>query len=316
MATATARKSPARKARAPRAAAEPKVDAYQVITDQIIELLEAGVAPWRKPWDANAGIPLSMSTKKPYRGINPFLLQTAAQAKGYSSPWWGTYKQIAERGGQVRTGEKATTIVFWKMIPITDEATGQKKTIPFLRMHSVFNADQAEGELGLPDHRTVRNTADPIVECDKAVAQYLADGPSLIVGGDRACYSPSLDTVMMPERSAFGVNEEYYSALFHELTHSTGHADRLARPDLLQHHAFGDESYSKEELVAELGSSFLAGLTGIATVTLPNSASYLQSWIRALKGDKRLVVSAAGQAQKAAELILGVTHETKTEVPA
>jgi antirestriction protein ArdC len=296
-----------------------RADVYQQITDQVIELLESGTAPWRKPWRAAAGgtdgLPVSMSTKKPYRGINIFLLATAAQAKGYSCPWWGTYNQITERGGQVKRGEKGTMIVFWKMLKKENEETGKSQLIPLLRTFTVFNADQTEN--GMPNlSRPELVKSDPIeaiAECDAAVAAYLATGPTLMVGGDRACYSWPTDQVRMPERDSFKGPEEYYSTLFHELTHSTGHESRLKRPDLLNFHYFGDESYSKEELVAEMGASFLAGITGIATTTLPNSAAYLASWLKALKNDKKLLVTAAAQAQKAADLILGIKHEEKAE---
>jgi antirestriction protein ArdC len=302
MATATRTRKPAAKK-----ATAPKVDTYQVVTDQIVEMLENGTAPWHQPWsETTGGLPLSMSSKKPYRGINVLLLQMVSVAKGYQSAWWGTYKQIAERGGQVRKGEKGTQVVLWKPLFITDEETGKRKQVFFLRTFTVFNADQAEGELGLPVVEP-RPQVSAIAECDAAVEAYLATGPRLVIGGDRASYSPALDEVRMPHRDQFASAEEYYGTLFHELIHSTGNEKRLARKDLLSFHYFGDENYSREELVAEMGAAFLAGITGIAAVTLSNSASYLASWVSALKGDKKLVVQAAAQAQKAADMVLGVT---------
>jgi len=291
-----------------RKSSAPKVDAFQLITDQVIEILDAGVAPWRKPWNAETGMPLSMSSGKAYRGVNPFILAMQAAVKGYASPWWGTYKQITGRGGQVRKGEKGTMIVFWKMLVLVDEDTGKRKMLPMLRTYSVFNADQADGDLGLPERVETVSGAEAIAECDAAVAAYLAAGPSLGIGGDAAYYQPSRDHVQMPELSTFVGSEEYYGTLFHELTHSTGHSSRLARKELLESHRFGDASYSREELVAEMGAAFLSGMTNISAATLPNSAAYLQSWIRALRGDKKLLIHAAAQAQKAAELILGITY--------
>lgn len=319
MAAAATRTRKSTRAARPKAdSAEPKYDAYQVITDKVVEMLESGVAPWRQSWDADAGAPRSMSTRKLYRGINPFVLQMATMVNGYGSPWWGTYRQIEALGGQVRKGEQHTKVVYWKFIPVIDEATGRTKTIPFLRTFNVFNADQADGELKLPELSQAHDH-DPIAECDEAVAAYLATGPKLVIGGNQPCYIPSLDTVHQPELSAFDTVEEYYAALFHELTHSTGHKSRLNRPGLMEGHSFGDEVYSKEELVAELGSAFLSAMTGIAVEPMSNSVNYLASWIKVLKGDKKLLVQAAAQAQKAADLLLGVVYakdEPKTEAAA
>jgi antirestriction protein ArdC len=327
MTAATRSRKPARKP-ARKRDESPRFDAYQVITDQVIALLDAGTAPWQKPWKhasypggVSSNMPRSLSTGRAYRGVNILLLAMSAAANGYASPWWGTYEQIAERGGQVRKGETGTLITFWKRIKIEDEATGELKWIPLLRVFKVFNAEQSEDGLRLPRAATVTATTSeddgasvgPIEACDAAVAAYLETGPTLVIGGDRACYSPALDQVRMPERDRFVGAEEYYGTLFHELTHSTGHAERLARKDLLSFHNFGDVSYSREELVAEMGAAFLSGLTGVAAVTLPNSAAYLQSWIDVLRGDKKLLATAAAQAQKAADLILGVTFEDPAE---
>lgn len=292
-----------------------KVDVYQVITDKIVELLDAGTAPWHKPWNSETGMPLSMSTGKAYRGVNVFLLAMESVVHGYTSPWWGTYKQISGRGGQVRKGEKSTMVILWKPIIKVDEETGKRAAFFMLRTFNVFNAEQTEDPsvLGLPDREDTARDNERLDECEAAVAQYLATGPGLSIGGDRAAYSPSMDLVIMPERNDFDGSAQYYGAMFHELTHSTGHESRLARKDLMESHAFGDAAYSREELVAEMGAAFLSGMTGIDAATLPNSAAYLQNWLSALRGDKKLVVIAAAQAQKAAELILGVTHEEKSD---
>ncbi len=271
-------------------------------------MLEAGTAPWHKPWNTETGLPRSLSTGKPYRGINPFLLQVSAIAAGYSSPWWATYRQIQERGGHVRKGEHSTLVVFWKQYTRKAHTPEEEDhTAYVLRTYRVFNTDQADG-LVLPPVAGRTTEFDPIAACDEAITRYFASGPRLVHGGSSACYSPSRDVVMMPERSSFENPKAYYGTLFHEATHSTGHQNRLARPDLLEFHAFGDPSYSREELVAEMGSAFLSGHTGIATATLPNSANYLASWLRVLKSNSKLVVQAAAQAQKAADLILGITY--------
>lgn len=289
-----------------------KFDPYQAITDQVLELLEAGTAPWRKPWNAAAGMPKSLTTGKEYRGINPFLLHMSALQQGFASPYWATYKAIAERGGQVRKGEKGTLIMFWKQYADKKEVddNGNPKRRFVLRTYKVFNVEQADAAEGKTFNvPTVAATAadhDPIAACEEAVAGYVATGPQVTFGHDHAAYAPSLDRLMMPALSSFDTPEEFYSTYFHELTHSTGHKDRLNRDDFHENVHFGDARYSKEELVAEMGSAFLAGQTGIAAVTLDNSAAYLQSWIKVLKGDSKLVVQAAALAQRAADLVLGV----------
>lgn len=304
MTTATRTRRPARKD------STPKVDAYQAVTDQLVELLESGTAPWHQPWSADGsnGMPRSLSTGKTYRGSNVFVLHMTAAVRGYSSPWWGTYKQITERGGQVRKGEKSTVVVFWKRLLVEDrEKPGERKMVFFLNTYRVFNADQADC-LVTPDLPAAPPPAERIEACETALAEYYSNaGPSLTFAGDVACYSPARDAVRMPERETFESPAAFYGTWFHETVHSTGHASRLARKDLLTMHRFGDPSYSREELVAEMGSAFIAGMTGIAAQTLPQSAAYLSSWIRVLKGDKTLLVKAAAQAQKAAELILGTT---------
>lgn len=301
-----------------------KIDVYQVITDKIVEMLDAGTAPWHKPWNSETGMPLSMSTGRAYRGVNVFLLAMESAIKGYTSPHWGTYNQIKARCGVDKldrweglAGQKATMVVLWKPIIKVDEETGKRAAFFLLRTFNVFNADQVAApwrdKLGLTEPTNWDNDNGAIDECEAAVREYLATGPRLSIGGDRAAYSPSLDTVLMPERDSFDGSEQYYGALFHELTHSTGHESRLARKELMENHAFGDAAYSREELVAEMGAAFLSGMTGIDAATLPNSAAYLQNWLSALRGDKKLVVIAAAQAQKAAELILGVTYEEKSD---
>lgn len=300
-----------RKTRTPARAESPRVDAYQLITDQVVTMLENGTAPWHQTWSAgNGGVPTSMSSGKPYRGINPFLLMVTAQTNGYTSPWWGTYGQITERGGQVRKGEKSTLIVFWKRLDKLDKDTGKPVSIPMLRTFKVFNADQADG---LPErYRAVAETRtqhDAIEACENAISGYLVTGPSLHTGDSAAYYQPSTDSVHMPDLDRFDQAEAYYAALFHELAHSTGHSSRLAREGVVEGHRFGDALYSKEELIAEMGSAFIAGATGVAVVTLPNSAAYLASWIRVLRSDHKLLIKAAAAAQKAADLIMSVTYD-------
>lgn len=285
-------------------------DIYAEVTEKVLALLEEGTVPWHRPWDAAAGLPTSMSTRRPYRGVNVFLLDTVAMVEGYGSPWWGTYRQIAELGGQVRKGERSTLVVFWRILereatPEERARTGQAKVrIPMLRQFNVFNAAQADG-LGEAFSGAPSGQAfDPVASAE-AIVEGWAGRPEIVHGGSRACYVPSRDRVCLPQPSAFSSADEYYSTMFHELTHSTGHASRLARPTLLESHSFGDESYSKEELVAEMGAAMLSAVAGIHQRTIEASASYLASWLRVLRAEPRMLVQAAGQAQRAADLILG-----------
>lgn len=297
-----------------------KVSVYDIVTEKVLAQLEAGVAPWHRPWKASGGVPLSMSSGKAYRGINPFLLVCTSSAAGYTSPYWGTYKQIVSLGGLVRKGEKGTLVVFWKQLKFDDpNAPKGEKIVPMLRYYNVFNADQADTLPAKyhPAEDEAVEEFDPIETAENIVANW--KGRPLIAAptnGDRACYDRHRDRVEMPERKAFNSGDEYYSTLFHELTHSTGHKDRLARDTLLDSHFFGDANYSREELVAEMGAAMLSSVAGIDQVTLPNSVAYLANWMKALKGDSKLVVQAAGQAQKAADMVLGVSWAKEEEVAA
>ncbi len=252
------------------------------MTDEIVAALEAGVVPWHRPWSLSGG-PTRMSNGKPYRGINIFILGYRAQAKGYTSKWWGTYKEIAKRGGQVRAGEKSTQIIHWRLVEKKDAAGEVISKFPVLNYFNVFNADQADGldldEGELRDH-------DAIDACEQIGDGYLAraGGLQLQHGGDEAAYSSMLDT-------------------FHEYAHSTGHESRLKR-EKSSGNPFGSPDYSKEELVAEMTAAFVCGEAGI-DVNIPNRAAYIENWLQVFKGDKKLLVSAGGKAQSAADLILG-----------
>ena len=276
---------------------------YEIVTDRIIAQLEKGCVPWQKPWTSNG--PRNLVSKKAYRGVNVLLLADTS----FSSPWWLTFKQAKQLGGTVRKGEKSTIVVFWKMLAKKQTKEQQEKGtkagfIPMLRYFRVFNSEQCDGlKIPAEDQKAV----NPIQDCESLVSS-MPYAPKIEHGGDRACYSPSPDRVKMPVRNSFNSPEGYYSTMFHELVHSTGHKSRLDRGFSADPQPFGSEDYSKEELVAEVGAAMLCGVVGIEN-TISNSAAYLKSWLGALRNDSKLIVCAAAKAQKAADCIRGITFE-------
>jgi antirestriction protein ArdC len=284
---------------------------YEIVAKTIIEQLEKGVAPWRKEWVSNGYTPLSLSTKKPYSGVNHWLLSFSAMSRNYESPWWGTYRQIEEQGGVIRKGEKGTPVVLWKQIDTEADGETESETITkkatIMRYFTVFNAEQVEWSGPAPAYEkaTAREHGNVIATASKVVDNYFKNGPELRYGGDRAFYSPSKDLVQLPEPATFFTDEAFYATAFHEMGHSTGHKSRLNREGVVESHYFGSELYSEEELVAEFTSAFLSNETGIAPATLDNSASYIASWLKVLKNDPKMLVKAVGRAQKSADYILG-----------
>src|SRR5712692_8938736 len=281
---------------------KPHPSVYEIVTAQVIRQLESGVAPWRKPWRTLP--PVNLISKKVYRGINVFLLAFA----GYGSQYWRTFNQAKQLGGNVRRGEHGTKIVFWKCnTRETESADGEieEHKSAFLRYYTVFNLEQTEGLKAL-----LRLPPAFPIESAEAIVKGMPNPPAF-EQDSRPAYIPSRDTVTMPSRTAFDSQAEFYSTLFHELTHSTGHAKRLARDGFDTPQKFGSDSYSREELIAEMGSAMLCGIAGIEQATISNSAAYLQSWIKRLKADSRLIVSAASAAQKAADYIRGDSIQTQ-----
>ncbi len=292
---------------------------YQTVTDRIISSLKAGVIPWEKPWKtpryACDPFPRNFYTGKPYRGINVLLLWSSE----YNSPFWLTFKQAQALKGNVRKGEHGTQIIFYKQLPEhaekDEEGTGEDERIPFVLCHyTVFNVEQCDG-LTLPEisQPAIAPEIDEDEVCESIVGGW-KNCPTLHLTSPteyRAYYRPSTDSVHMPTRSRFVDAPHYYSTLFHELIHSTGHESHLHRTFSDR---FGDELYSKEELVAEMGAAFLCAIAGIANEhTDRNTTAYIQNWIEKLKEDNRLIVHAAANAQRAVDLILGSTFEEENE---
>ena len=270
---------------------------YEVITNRILALLEQGTVPWHRPWDGTTGMPRNLFSQHAYRGINVWLLT----AMGYASPFWATFQQVTTAGGRVRQGERGVPVVFWRMYDHKDPETGDQEKRFVLRQYTVFNAAQLDG-VALPAITVIPHRFTPIERCAHLV-DAMPNRPTILHGHQRAFYTPATDTLHLPSPACFQSPEAYYATVFHELVHAVGHRSRLNRPTLTDLCLFGDPTYAKEELVAEMGASYLGGVCGIANATLANSAAYLQSWMEVLRHDPTLLVPAAAQAQKAADYI-------------
>lgn len=274
---------------------------YEMITGQILEIMAQGIIPWKKPWSAR-GAHRNLISGKQYRGVNVLLLSCS----GFRSPWWMSFKQAAEKGGKVRKGEKGRQIIFWKPLIVKKEqpTTGKEeaKKIFMLRYYTVFNLEQIDGIDAPQEPEGIE--LQPIEEAQGIVDQ-MRNAPVITqAAGNKSCYYPSLDKVQMPFFQDFDEAEEFYSVLFHELGHSTGHASRLDRKEVQSCSRFGSEDYSKEELVAEMTAAFLCGEAGILPATVKNSVAYLQSWSAKIKEDNKLIINAAAAGQRAADYIL------------
>ena len=297
----------------PSTKAASKTSLYQQITDKLLAQMENGVIPWKRPWkildNGMAEVPTNYVTKKSYRGINLMLLSCNA----YSRPYYMTYRQAQSQGGQVKKGEKGHLVVFYKTLTQQQES-GKDKTLFWERPSVVFNIDQIEGiDFRQPDLLIGQPDQTLLNERCEAVYQNFPAPPRLVNQQlDRAFYQRSTDVVNMPPIQAFTTPAMYYSVLFHELTHATGHTNRLNRDDLGAG-AMGSQSYSREELTAELGAAFLGAVCGINQqdeAIQIQTASYLKGYMRALKDDVTLFYKASQQAQKAVDHILNRSYET------
>ncbi len=276
-------------------------DPYQLITEQIIERLKQGVVPWRKPWYTEN--PKNLLSKREYRGVNSLLLGSAP----YTSPYWLTYRQAQQSGGYVRRGEHAQPVVFWKWI--AKERDDKEIEYPILRFYRVFNTEQCDGlESKIPESPIER--FDSIDRAEEIVNGML-NPPQIVHAGQSAFYQPAADTVTMPPKHRFFSLEEYFSTLYHELTHSVGHPSRLHRFEIDGTSAFSSRDYSIEELIAEMGASFLCNESRIAPQTLDNSVAYIGSWLHSLENDPKMVVYAGARAQRAADYILNLAPSSQ-----
>lgn len=286
-----------------------KFDSYEMVTGKVIEMLENGIIPREQPWGCSA-MAWSGSTGKAYSFINQILL--ADPDKRYKSMQeladdirgeYVTFKRAQERGGSVKKGEHGKKVVFFKMMEKKNDDGEVVERYPLLRAYTVFRIDQCEG---LEQKYNKDNDVELNATAEEVAQGYIdREGITYEMGGNEAYYRPSEDKVVTPKPEQFKSAEAYYSTLFHELTHSTGHENRLNR--ISKKAAFGSEDYSTEELVAEIGSASILATLGMENhKTLKNSAAYIQSWLKALKNDKKMIVTAAGRAEKAIKMILGV----------
>jgi antirestriction protein ArdC len=269
---------------------------YEIINAKILEFLEHDQIPWKRPWKEVARA--RSIHGHVYRGCNAMLLSMAT----FSSPFWATFSQIKKLGGVVKAGEKAWPIVFYKFLEVPDKENADKtKRIPILRYWHVFNIEQTTGidETKIPCFDDGFFTNDVLLD-----GQLIIDGmenpPTIEHGGDQAFYRPATDHVQLPELKRFESAESYYCTAFHELVHSTGHESRLNRPDI-KSSTFGTDPYAKEELVAEIGASYLCAAAKINQVQ--QNAAYIRSWMKRIKEEPRLFVTACAKAHKAAEYI-------------
>lgn len=290
---------------------------FEMVTDRIIKEMEQGIVPWQKPWNGTGMGCVSHMTGRPYSLINQMLL-------GFRAGEWLTFNQCKAEGGSVKAGEKGSFVVFWqtswtKKVTVEDEDGNEveKKVVvdghPMLKYYTVFHIDQCEGIKPKHEKETTKYENDPIDEAENVVGLYFGRETCRldVRNSDKAFYSKSMDEVVVPTMEQYEVVEEYYSTLFHEMVHSTGHKDRLDRDTLTKSAAFGSDVYSREELVAEMGSAFMMAKLGISNEkAFKNSVGYLQGWLKALQDDKKMLVVAAGRAEAAVNFILNGKAET------
>lgn len=279
---------------------------YEIITERIVTMLNEGVCPWRRPWGLMPLPPQNFASGRKYNGINHILLS----AIGYEIPLFLTFKQVAERGGNVKKGSKGLPVIYWSTLQRDEgDVEGEPALIPFLRYYTVFNAAQIEG-LQFPEVKSRTGEGFKPLELAEGVITGWGARPSIEHGFNQASYLPGMDIIRMPSPGSFDSPADYYATMFHEMGHATGAKTRLDRK---MSDRYGSEDYSREELVAEMTAAFLCAHCGIDNSTIKQQAAYLAGWLKALKDDPKMVVTAASQAQKAANMILGIIPESQSE---
>lgn len=278
------------------------ININQLITNKLIEQLKNGVVPWRKPWVGTWNGAYSRVMKKPYSLSNQLLLNEPGE--------YLTYTQISCLGGNVKKGERASVVIFWKPIKISNNEDEGEKTIPYLRYYHVFHINQTEGIKPLSIEEQMEFLT-PNEDAEKVIHNYV-DSSGVIFEtkiSDRACYNQNTDKIIVPAIEQYTDISDYYSTVFHEIVHSTGHKDRLNR--LVKNALITDKDrYAKEELIAEIGAAALCHNCNVQTPdAFENSVAYVKSWLEALENDERLILQASGKAQKAVEYILNANKD-------
>ena len=279
---------------------------YEMVTERIIEQLESGVIPWEKPWSGVRSGAYNRISKRSYSLLNQMLLKNEGE--------YATFKQWSELGGKIKKGEKSEIVVFWKILPIEEtqeDGTKVTKQVPLLKYINVFHISQVEGVEPLQKEKL--NDIEPIEQAESILQDYWTREHITVehIKGDKAFYSPMRDLIQLPLFEQFKDANEYYSTAFHESVHSTMKKSRCNRAEERKDKlvAFGSEEYSKEELVAELGSASIMNMLGIETrKSFRNSSAYIQSWLKVLKNDVKFIVSASSKAEKAVNYILNIAE--------
>lgn len=285
---------------------------YQMVTDRIIAQMEHGIVPWHKPWTGAADGAINYVSRRAYSVLNQWLLGRDGE--------WLTFKQVQQCGGRIKKGAKAGMVVFYTqqqykvMVNVEDEDGNvheeeRTKVKPVLRAYNVFHISDCEG-IESKIQEALKNDVEPIEQAENVISEYVSREKELTFRNDsvtdKAYYSPVSDMVCVPMISQYDVVEEYYSTTFHELVHSTMKESRCNRKAENKMAAFGSADYSREELVAETGSAMLCTKVGIdCDKAFKNSVAYIQSWLKALKNDNKMIVWAASRAEKAAKYIIG-----------
>lgn len=292
---------------------------YQKVTDEIIKRLETGVIPWHQAWKNNGVFPRNLNSDREYHGTNWLLLSSL----GFASPFWATFQQIKTTGGHVKKGASSLPIIYAdkmfvdesgkRVSPEVAKKRNDISVIPFVKYFSVFNLTQAEEiPLETVPQITAVDERPPIERAEEILLNFQLSPQAVTIhhgcslsekGRVRACYALERDEITVPDRALFDSMEEYYSTVFHEIIHSTGHSSRLARNIKSYNHI---DEYALEELTAEIGSAYLCARCGIGPATIQNSTGYISTWLKRLKGDPNFIVKASAAAQRAADLVLGL----------
>lgn len=297
-----------------------KKNAYDKVTEAMIAQLDKGVIPWRRPWATKGNMPANFATGREYTGFMNCMLLACS---GYESRYWATFGQIKKMGGKLKSDSRGTgrIITFGSKITTKDRITGEDKDIWLRKAWTVFNLGQTEGLEN--KKRAIAERAQneqPAPDSTEGYEEFMSiaesflktSGPDFQTQGSLAAYSPKRDRIVMPKLETFKSTDHYAATLAHEVTHSTGHQKRLAREGVVNEIRYGSHTYSKEELVAEMGSAFFAGICGFGTEEVfENSAAYVESWRKELSKDPKLIVHAASEAQKAVDLVLRASGRSR-----